>query len=213
MSGSKQGMVYLLSNPAMPGIIKIGITQRDSIDARLRELFNTSVPVPFECEYACRVDDCNRVEKALHIAFGPDRIHPQREFFNIEPEQAVSILELLKTADITSNINDEIHKATSQMDREAGENLKKKRRPPLNFIAMGIPAESKLLFMDGDDDETIEAVVISEKKVRYNGKEYSLSQLTRELLTIEYAVQPTRHWSYAGRMLQEYYNDTYKTTD
>ena len=72
MSDLKQGIVYLLSNPAMPGIIKIGLTQRDNIDDRLKELFNTSVP--FECEYACRVDDCNKVEKALHIAFGPERI-------------------------------------------------------------------------------------------------------------------------------------------
>ncbi|MDR2480252.1 MAG: GIY-YIG nuclease family protein [Treponema sp.] len=212
MSDSKQGIVYLLSNPAMPGIIKIGLTQKDSVNDRLKELFNTSVPVPFECEYACKVDDCNKVEKALHLAFGPSRIHPQREFFSIEPEQAVAILELLKTADITSNINEEIQKSTSQMDREAGENLKKQRRPPLNFFEMGIPIGSKLLFMDSED-ASIEAAVLSEKKVSYNNTEYSLTQLTRELLNIEYNVQPTRHWSYAGRMLNEYYNDTYKAID
>ena len=27
-----------------------------------------SVPVPFECEYACKVEDCEKVEKAPHIA-------------------------------------------------------------------------------------------------------------------------------------------------
>jgi hypothetical protein len=212
MSDPKQGIVYLLSNPAMPGIIKIGLTQRDTIDDRLKELFTTSVPVPFECEYACKVDDCNKVENALHIAFGPGRIHPQREFFSIEPEQAVAILDLLKTADITSNINDEIEKSTSRMDREAGENLKKHRRPPLNFIEMGIPIGSKLLFMYGDG-ETIEAAVLSEKKVSYNDIEYSLTRLTRELLNIEHDVQPTRYWSYNGRILTEYYDDTYKAID
>ena len=121
-------------------------------------------------------------------------------------------MELLKTADITSNINAEIQKSTSQMDREAGENLKKKRRPPLNFIEMGIPVGSKLLFMDSEN-ETIEAAVLSEKKVIYNDIEYSLTRLTRELLNIEHDVQPTRYWSYAGRMLNEYYNDTYKAID
>lgn len=39
------GIVYVLTNPAMPGLVKIGMTNRDSVDARLKELFNTSVPV------------------------------------------------------------------------------------------------------------------------------------------------------------------------
>lgn len=49
------GIVYLLTNPAMPGLVKIGMTERDSMDARLRELYSTGVPVPFECQYACKV--------------------------------------------------------------------------------------------------------------------------------------------------------------
>ena len=209
MSDPKQGIVYLLSNPAMPGIIKIGLTMRDNIDGRLKELLTTSVPVPFECEYACKVEDCGKVEKALHIAFAPNRIHPQREFFSIEPEQAIAILELLKTTDITSNINDEINKSTSQIDREAGENLKRQRRPPLNFVEMGLPIGAKLLFLDSED-KTTEAVVSSDKKVTFNGDEYTLTRLTRELLNLDYSIQPIRHWSYEGKSLSEYYNETYK---
>ncbi|MFT7387743.1 MAG: hypothetical protein ACI8VC_000984 [Candidatus Endobugula sp.] len=41
------GIVYVLTNPAMPGIVKIGKTSRDSVDARLNELYSTGVPVPF----------------------------------------------------------------------------------------------------------------------------------------------------------------------
>jgi len=57
----------LLTNPAMPGMVKIGMTNRDSVDARMKELFNTSVPVLFECEYVCKVDDSTKVENALLI--------------------------------------------------------------------------------------------------------------------------------------------------
>ncbi|GHT85322.1 hypothetical protein FACS1894137_09460 [Spirochaetia bacterium] len=209
MSDSKQGIVYLLSNPAMPEIIKIGFTTRDNLDDRLQELFTTSVPVPFECEYACKVNDCKSVEDALHIAFGPHRIHPKREFFKIEPDQAIAILELLKVADVTSNVTEEINKTTSLIDKEAGENLKRQRRPPLNFQEMGIPVGSKLVFLY-NDDKTIESTVISEKKVEFNGNEYSLTRLTRELLGVEHDVQPTRYWSYLGRVLREYYDSTYQ---
>ena len=49
------GYVYILSNPVMPGLVKIGMTERENLDARLKELYSTGVPVPFVCEYACQV--------------------------------------------------------------------------------------------------------------------------------------------------------------
>ena len=48
----------------MSDIIKIGIT--DNLSRRLRELDNTSTPLPFECFYAVEVDDARAIEKLLH---------------------------------------------------------------------------------------------------------------------------------------------------
>ena len=79
-----EGIVYVLTNPAMPGIVKIGKTTR-GVSARLNELYSTGVPLPFRCAYAARVEDESKVERAFHQAFGPDRINPRREFFDIEP--------------------------------------------------------------------------------------------------------------------------------
>ena len=79
-----EGIVYVLTNPAMPGIVKIGRTGR-AVEARLADLYSTGVPLPFECEYAAKVKDQNEVVSAFHLAFGPYRINPKREFFNIEP--------------------------------------------------------------------------------------------------------------------------------
>ena len=45
------GIVYVLTNPAMPGLVKIGKTSRSSVKGRLRELYSTGVPVPFECVF------------------------------------------------------------------------------------------------------------------------------------------------------------------
>ncbi len=40
------GIVYILTNDSMPGIIKMGITD-ESIQDRMKSLDNTSIPTPF----------------------------------------------------------------------------------------------------------------------------------------------------------------------
>lgn len=120
------GLVYVLTNPAMPGIVKIGLTTRLKIEDRLKELFTTNVPVPFKCEFACQVDDCSKVESALHKAFRPYRF-PQREFFKIEPDQAIAILQLFEKKIITAEINKEIIENTTAEQRDAGKKLEKQR--------------------------------------------------------------------------------------
>jgi hypothetical protein len=67
----------------MPGLVKIGMTTRDNTEERMKELYGTGVPVPFECKYACKVNisDCAKIEKALHSAFAPNRVNSNREFF------------------------------------------------------------------------------------------------------------------------------------
>jgi hypothetical protein len=94
------GVVYILTNPAMPGFVKIGRTQYD-VTQRMTDLDNTSVPVPFVCFYAARVDNAKAVEAALHVAFECTRIRNTREFFYIKPEQVKAALELAALEDAT----------------------------------------------------------------------------------------------------------------
>jgi hypothetical protein len=204
------GIVYVFSNPAMPSIVKIGLTEKDNIEDRLKSLFTTSVPFPFECEYACKVADCQKVEAALHVAFDPDRINPQREFFKTEPERVIAILRLLSLEDITVKVNNDVAAQLDQVDVSAGEEFKKARRPPLNFHTMGIEIGESLRFLD--EDKAVEVEVISDRSVRYQDQEYSLTKLTQELLGLDYAIQPTRRWSYKGRNLNEIYNETYQSS-
>ena len=75
------GYVYIAENDRMPDIIKIGMTEGDDLSGRIAELFVTSVPVPFRCVYAARVENPRQVESDLHEAFGDKRVHPAREFF------------------------------------------------------------------------------------------------------------------------------------
>ncbi len=211
MSKENHGIVYVLSNRVMPGLVKIGMTTRSEIDARLRELYTTGVPVPFDVEYACEVNasDCARIERALHTAFEPQRINTNREFFQIKKEQAIAILELFNMKDVTNEVSEEMNNDLTAGDI-ASKDKATKHRPPLNFSQMGIPADSILTY---NADESITVKVISDKKVEYLGEEISLTAVTTKLLNSKYGVQPTPRWSYNGRNLSEIYDETYPIED
>jgi len=201
------GIIYLLTNPAMPGLVKIGITNRADVQMRMDELYSTSVPVPFECAFACRVENPNEVEDALHIAFAPNRVNPKREFFEIETNQAIAILKLLKGQDVTPEVNKQ-KTSIDEVDLDAGKEFAKKR-PKLNFIEMGIPMGSELVF--AKNDET--ALVKTERTVTFRGAEISLTNATRQALGYDYNVAPGPYWTFNGRRLRDIYNETYLRAD
>jgi len=147
------GIVYLLTNPAMPGLVKIGKTTRDDPRVRMNELYSTGVPVPFECTYAVEVENEATIEIALHTAFGPYRTNPKREFFNIDSEQAEAILRQIGGADKTPEVNAE-NQVIDQESREAAARLSR-RRPNLNFLEMGIPIGSTLSANDHNEQVTV----------------------------------------------------------
>ena len=202
------GIVYLLTNPVMPGLVKIGMTTRDDLDIRMRELYTTGVPVPFECEYACKVkpSDCAKIEKALHKAFAPDRINANREFFKIQVDQAKAILELFHHEDVTVDVTQEIDSELTAEDRAATHKVQR-HRPPLNFYEMGLQKGDVLVWKD---DPSISVVVLSDRKVSYKGEETSISSLSAHLkgYKIKY-IPPTPHWLYKDRLLSDIYDETY----
>lgn len=204
---NQMGIVYVLSNRAMPGLVKIGMTTRHELDARLKELYTTGVPVPFDVEYACEVKACNcvKLEKALHTAFEPNRLNVNREFFQIKKEQAIAILEIFNEKDVTTEVSDEMNNDLNA-DDIASKNKATRHRPPLNFSQMGIPMGSTLTY---NADPSVSVTVIGDKKVEYLGEETSLTAVTTKLLNSKYGVQPTPRWSFNGTNLQEIYDATY----
>ena len=197
------GIVYLLTNEAMPGLVKIGKTTGDDPQVRMDQLYNTSVPVPFECALAVRVEDPSKLEKALHRAFDPNRINPKREFFKIDPEQAVAALSIVADEDVTPAIN-QANNEISEIERSSSERLRT-RRPNLNFREMGISPGDVLQPTSGEETAT----VVDDRKVRFRDREMSLTEATRLREKIESQVAPTPYWLHKGRLLRDIYNETY----
>ena len=85
------GYVYILTNAAIPGLVKIGRTER-SVQLRAAELWHTGVPAPFTVFDSARTVDCVELERILHKEFSELRAHASREFFRVEPWRAAERL-------------------------------------------------------------------------------------------------------------------------
>jgi hypothetical protein len=204
-------IVYVLTNPALPGLVKIGKTSRADVRSRMRELYSTGVPFPFDCAFACKVKDSAEVEQALHFALGRSRVNPNREFFDIEPERVIAILKLLKVDDVTTDIEKELDTDITTEEKASAEVAKGKRRPRLDYHDLDIPNDSVLVFKGRDDRVTI----TSNRKVSFEGQECSLASATRKILGLaeDYAIQPSPYWTYNGKLLRDIYNEVHGETE
>lgn len=199
------GVVYVLTNPVMPGLVKIGRTAQDDAKTRIAQLYTTGVPVPFTLEFAGKVNNEPEVESALHTAFNPYRVNPNREFFRIDPEQAIAILKLLHIEDTTL----EISQQPSEIDTisVAAAEQQKARRPVFNFIEMGVPVGSIIKYIENE----ITVTTLDARRVQYGENAMYLAAVTRIIQGTDYYVSPLKMWTYNGIALNEIYEQTYSS--
>ncbi|AXY23468.1 hypothetical protein CD178_02721 [Komagataeibacter saccharivorans] len=198
-TGSGVGIVYILTNPVMPGLIKIGITAGD-LPARMKQLYTCGVPVPFECAYAKRVQDYARVEATLHTAFGDHRINENREFFRIDPERVRVIFNLLPGEEIAIG---EDAGAEESSDIAALKSANR-RASVFNFKMVDIKPGTILEWIYNPD---ITCRVVDDRKIEFENKITSLSAAACEIGSRtgidNVAYQGPRYWKYQGRTLVE----------
>ena len=191
-------IVYLLTNEAMPGIVKIGMTT-ESVESRIGQLNSHSgVPLPFECFFAAEVDSCSRVEKILHKLFSEHRINPKREFFRIDPEKAALAISIGAFKDVTPGLV-----IADTDDKEALEK-EKARRPRIKLSSLGIHPGSVITF---SRDESITATVIPDNRVSYDGQDMSISAAALcALHGLGYktpSASGSEYWIFDGELLDE----------
>ncbi|WP_089698048.1 GIY-YIG nuclease family protein [Candidatus Pelagibacter communis] len=192
--------VYILTNEAMPGIIKIGWTD-NSVEQRMKELDKTGTPLPFTCYFAKRVDDPKFVESKLHEAFDEFRIRENREFFRMSADQAKAALEIASGEDVTPQgdvVETESDKAA--LDRE-------RKRTRFNFAQIGIEPGEILEFKK---DPSIKAKVVENDQIEFRGKITSLSPaaliIVQEMGYKWTKIAGPQFWMYKGKTLYELNN-------
>ena len=91
--------IYVLENPLMPGLVKIGRTER-SVSERANELSSHSgVPTEFTVVKEYTVENSVEAERIIHERLSDYRVAENREFFKMEAEDATAIIDsILETA-------------------------------------------------------------------------------------------------------------------
>lgn len=191
--------VYVLSNEAMPGLVKIGFTTT-SIEQRIKELDVTSVPLPFQCFYAAEIDDCKSVEKKLHVIFSDKRIRQNREFFRVDPNQVKAAVQLAELREVTPRNDVVVDESDKKALQEAV--ARDERRGRLRFSRLQISVGSVLLFVK---DPTITCTVVEDGKVEFRGQITSPSKaalsVAQEMGYNWSALSGSEYWMYEDETL------------
>lgn len=209
-----RGIIYILTNDAMPGFIKIGRTDK-TVEQRMKQLDKTGCPLPFRCHFAVRIDDYEENEANAHKIFAGSRVRSNREFFRVAPEDAVALLEVL-----AKGFNGEEIKIENNMIGENGivkdEDIKinsdNSSKKQFDFSAVGIKAGSVLEFARTLKDGTVLKCTVNDsthkKKVSFNKTDYSLSELAKKIMTEHFGTNWKHYrgpdfFKYNGEILSE----------
>ena len=188
-----EGYIYIIENDAFETpVVKIGRAR--NLSQRVNTL-NTGVPLPFTCPKASKVKDMNSAEKFLHQTFHHAKGPWRGEFFQVEASRVAAVLELLEIEDAT-----DLAPKPSKDEVDSIDTANQRKNARFNFAMVEIEPGTELKFAS---DEGIVAKVLDNKKVEFEGQEYSISALAQQLKGLSYGVNGTLHWMYGDETLQE----------
>lgn len=210
---SKNGVIYILTNPSFPEYVKIGYA--DDIDKRLRQL-NRSECTPFafrvyatyevnsrlsDLKIHSIIDKLNPNLRSIETFSGQKRI---REFYAMSPEDAYSILEAIaeihgctdKLSIIKPNADEVLAEETAkEIDTESTE-----RASNFSFSKCQIPVGAKIEYAY---DASLKATVVDDRNVDYNGETMSLTALAKLLSGKQYEIAGPKFFKYKDEWLND----------
>jgi hypothetical protein len=124
-----KGWVYVITNKAMPDLVKVGYSMTDP-DLRAKELNHTGSPHPYLVEYELLIDEPRQVEQKTHKLLSAK--HEGKEWFRCTPEEAVVAIRQIAGDRIITETNkykrvertkveDQVYKQAAQETKDRAE--------------------------------------------------------------------------------------------
>ncbi len=211
MSENFTNVIYILTNPALDGYVKIGFAT--DLQKRIKQLSQASaIPYSFQA-YAVYETPAKLTDKALHDMI--DNLNPnlrtveqddqgkthKKEFFIMSPEEAYTILEDIAKI---SGTTDRLHrikqtKEEAEETAEATEVKKTAMLKPFAFSACDIPIGAEVVFTR---DPSIKGIVVDDKHIKIGNEISSLSAVVMKYTGWKSAQGPA-YFTYNGKLLKE----------
>lgn len=207
------GVIYILTNPAMPVYVKIGYA--DDVEQRVSTL-NSSDGLPFAFRiYATHKVPTRLSDREVHDLI--DMLNPDlrsretyngkervREFYAMSPKDAFSILKAMARIHGTE-ANLRLWELTPEEQADEVEAVEDEavvspRRKRFDFEACGISPGEKIVYVS---DPAIVAEVIDNNHVLYHGEQMSLTALAKQLKGTDRALSGPRFFKYNGQILDD----------
>jgi hypothetical protein len=102
------GFTYVLSNPAMPGMVRVGHSTAQDLG---KELNSTAVPLPYAVEFGALTSFPVEVKARAHQMLDWQRVSKDREFFQVAPHLATEAVRdaLLDAAGLEAWSSGQVH--------------------------------------------------------------------------------------------------------
>ena len=214
-SAGKNNVIYILTNPSFKEYVKIGFAS--GLERRLKELnCSSSIPYAFRAYASYEVKE-KLTDKELHKLI--DSLNPDlrtvekfdgkkrvKEFYEMSPEMAYSLLESIARISGTQNRLKRLKSEGHEIEDEKNANVAKEnaRRGPFDFYKNGISKGSQLQFKE---NSSIVVTVVANRHVRYKEVITSLSAVAKELKKLKHNPQGTLYFTYKGNVLNEIRNE------
>ncbi len=186
------GYIYIMTNPALPNMVKIGYT--NNVETRRQKLSTTALPYEYEV-YATYETSGNLEDKKLHKMIdnlNPDlRVSKNREFFVMSPEDAYQLLEAIA---VISSSQDKLKRVKGNSEFNTKQSIK---RPPIDFYECGLKDGDELVCTE---DSSIVVVVKGNRKVLYNHELTSLTAIMKTVKNCSTIAGPS-YFTYNGESL------------
>ena len=128
----KIGFIYIMSNPAYQGSLKIGQSGKDP-EGRRKELGSTGVLEEFVLEYRALSEDYESLEREIHRSLAGVRVSPKKEFFTISVPEAIDKIREVAGSRIESDkvfyvSPEELQRIKDEKQRKAQEEIEKRQK-------------------------------------------------------------------------------------
>lgn len=189
----KTGIIYIMTT-SVKGLIKIGKT--DNFKNRMANLeqngyWNVSGLHPY---YAVRVKNYNEKEKLIHTVFSKSQVS-NSELFALDKDVAKEMLESFEGEQVYPDPKTKAATGTTHTTTPSAPTSER-----FTFKKAGIPVGSVLTYIR---DDSITCKTADDKnKVIYQGKQYTISGLAKDLEGSKSA-RGSLYWQYKNELLED----------